>query len=188
MTPSPRAVWNSGDLLAFYGDNWTSRAIEWGTWGPSHVGLLIEYKGRPLVIESTTLCKIPCALLDKVIDGVQCHDPAERVQRYDGRVYRLPMLAPLRRRQATDLASYAIENFLGESYNLPGALMSGTSFVKFLRCVPYPDLASVFCSALCAHLLMFANRLNWSDPNYYNPANLVRALRRQATHGKPERR
>ena len=182
-----RAVWNPGDLLAFYGTGLASWCIEWGTWGPSHVGLVISKAGRPLIIEATTLCPLPCEIQKRVVDGVQVHDPAQRIQSYAGRVIRLGLVVPKDGDASHELTQYAL-GFVGEPYDLPAALMSGTHWTKFLRCVPYPDLASVFCSALCAHLLMFANRLNWSDPNYYNPANLVRAVRRQATHGTPERR
>jgi hypothetical protein len=177
----------AGDLLFFYGTTWQSRVIEFATRGPSHVAIVIEHEKRPLLAESTTLCELPCEILERKVRGVQCHDPIDRVAGYEGTVDRLPLLAALYPHQSLHLATIALKEFLGKPYDLAGALESGTSLFKSSNLMPYPDLGSIFCSAFCAHLLMRIGRMNWDNPKRINPADLFHRVRRNATHGPPVR-
>jgi len=52
--------------------------------------------------------------------------------------------------------------------------------------MPYPDLGSLFCSELCAAALMRLHRMPLENPSAYNPASLVRELRRCGTYGTPQ--
>jgi hypothetical protein len=51
--------------------------------------------------------------------------------------------------------------------------------------MPYPDLDSLFCSELCAAALMRLHRMPLSNPSLFNPASLVREVRRCGTYGAP---
>lgn len=183
---APIADWQPGDLVVFYGTNWQSRVIELATRGPSHIGGIILVHGQPLLLESTTLCDLPCEIADQPVRGVQAHTPEKRIAAYAGRVYRLPIRAKLWPEEANHLTRVALGEFIGRPYDLAGALESGTRLFKFLPGLKYHDLGSVFCSALWARLLMTVNRLGWTDATRFNPANLMRAVRRNATHGAPE--
>jgi hypothetical protein len=175
----------AGDLLFFYGTSWQSRVIEAVTRGPSHVGIIIEHNEQPLLIESTTLCDLPCEILERPVQGVQTHDPLERIAEYAGTVSRVPILAALCPHSSERLTAIALQEFLGRPYDLAGALESGTRLFKFTDFMPCPDLNQIFCSAFCAHLLMRVGRMNWANPKRFNPADLLRTVRRDATHGKP---
>ena len=50
--------------------------------GPSHVAVLCEFHGSMVWIESTTLCKHPCAILGYQVDGCQAHLPEDRIRDY----------------------------------------------------------------------------------------------------------
>ena len=199
-----------GDLVLFYGRDLSSRVIEWATRGPSHVGIVCSHAlvvppsgggaGKPpeggttsgttsgaLLFESTTLCDEPCALTGKRLAGVQAHDPASRIEGYLGQV----ALLRLTRAWRLNLSEVGLlHNWLmhvaSEPYDLPGALLSGTRLFKWTALMPYPDLGSLFCSELCAAALMRLHRMPLANPSLYNPASLVRELRRCGTYGAPQ--
>ena len=206
-----------GDLIVFYGRDLTSRVIEWATRGPSHVGIVcptgvervekvkgVEERRTPpqsgvfdpfdsstpstLLFESTTLCDEPCALAGRRVSGVQAHDPRSRIATYPGRVA-LVRLTPAWR--LTDHEVDRLRDWLlavaSEPYDLRGALLSGTRLFKWTALMPYPDLGSLFCSELCAAALMRLYRMPLANPSLYNPASLVRELRRCGTYGAPQR-
>jgi hypothetical protein len=180
--------WKAGDILIFFGTDWSSRVIELATRGPSHVGIVSRQSDRGhLLYESTTLCDLPDRLTGRSCAGVQAHDPAERVQSYNGRVARL-RLAPAWRlnRYEADLLGQMLQHVHGVQYDLPGALLSGTRLFKWTSLMPYPDLGSLFCSELCAAVLMRLGRLPLSNPSAYHPAALVRKLRRCGVYQAPE--
>jgi hypothetical protein len=180
--------WQAGDLLIFFGTDWTSRAIEIVTRGPSHVGIVSRPTDwRPLLYESTTLCDLPDGLTGRRWAGVQAHAPDERARSYRGRVARLA-LAPtwqLNRYEA-DLLERMLGHLHGTAYDLSGALLSGTRLFKWTSLMPYADLGSLFCSELCATVLMRLGRLPLSNPSLYDPAGLVRRLRRCGVYLRPE--
>jgi hypothetical protein len=181
--------WQAGDLLIFFGIDWTSRAIELATRGPSHVGIISHADAhRPLLHESTTLCDLADALTGRRCAGVQAHDPDERVRNYRGRVARL-RLAPAWRlnRYEADLLERMLRHVHGAAYDLRGALLSGTRLFKWTALMPYPDSGSLFCSELCAAVLMRLGRMPLSNPSAYHPAALVRKVRRCGVYQPPER-
>lgn len=208
-----------GDLLLFYGRDFSSRVIEWATRGPSHVGIVCPHetgagaevrretpaprpdrappptdvnagrseRSRTLLFESTTLCDLPCALSGRTIRGVQAHDPLERIACYHGAVARLRLARAWRlNRHEIALLHQWLMNVASEPYDLRGALVSGTRLFKWSLLMPYPDLESLFCSELCAAALMRLHRMPLENPSVYNPASLVRELRRCGTYGGPK--
>ena len=186
------------DLLACYGTDATARAITWLTasalaprrlrLGPSHVAVICEHHGSPLWLESTTLCRHPCTVLGYQVEGVQAHLPEERIQDYvsaGGRVdvYRLSAIDRLSQSESDLLTKILIRHFLGRlvTYDLGGALLSGTRLFKRTRLLPAADLNELFCSELVAAVLMRLGRLNRANPTRYNPACLLRQVVRQGT-------
>jgi len=171
-----------GDLLFFYGSGWQSRIIELGTWGPSHVGMIIDYHSEPMLIESTTLCDLPCAIRKKYIKGVQAHIPQDRIRTYAGEVWH----CAIEERERLDnyqrdlLTKIVYKYFLGEPYDVRGAIESARPWMRLL--CPYPDMGSLFCSAFCCYLLQRLGKFNRANPKGYSPARLMRTVLKNATH------
>lgn len=171
-----------GDLVFFWGNDVVSKLIELTTFGPSHVGILTNYKGQLLLAESTTLCPHPCIAQNKCVSGVQLHPLADRVRDYPrGRVRLYPLVddCQLTPAQTTRLEEL-VTSYLGTTYDYTNAALSATSFIKYLPGLPYPDKQSLFCSALVARWLQVLNRMNWSNPESHSPSGLHHALRRTA--------
>ena len=177
--------YHAGDLLFFYGRDLTSRIIEIATRGPSHVGMIFTYRAAPLLIESTTLCDLPCAIRGEKIQGVQAHHPADRIHTYRGTVFHAPIRfgCHFRKAQSRELTEQIYDEYLGEPYDLRGAIESPTPFPLFTR----PDLGSLFCSALCGLLLMDFAKINRENPKRITPAGLLNRVLTQAVHSSPVR-
>lgn len=180
--------WRAGDLLLFYGRDWMSRAIEIGTWGPSHVGMICNFRqAGPQLVESTTLCDLPDSMDFSFRKGVQFHDPFDRIRAYAGRIERMRLADGwwLDNEEKDVLCRWLI-HVRGLPYDLRGALISGTRVFKWTSLAPYADRSSLFCSELCAGALMRLGRLPLSNPSAYNPASLARRLQRCGTYSRPE--
>lgn len=177
-----------GDLITFHGCDPVSRVIEVATLGPSHVGIICLHNNEPLLVESTTLCPWPCVIRGIHWNGVQAHRPEDRIETYPGSVERL-RLAPiwsLSNDESELLSRILIRHCVGQPYDLAGALVSGTRLLKWSRLLPYADLGSQFCSEMVAAVLMRLARMPIRNPALYNPASLVRALRRSGVYSRPE--
>lgn len=186
------------DIAACYGTGVTAQAISYGTAsllaprrlriGPSHVAVLCEFHGRMVWVESTTLCPHPCVILARHINGCQAHLPEMRIRDYvkaDGRVdlYRLAPIEKLSRVESELLTRILVRHFIGKqvTYDLGGALVSGTRLFKRTRLLPSADLNELFCSELVAAVCMRLGRMNRSNPTRFNPACLLRELVRHGT-------
>jgi hypothetical protein len=180
---------SAGDLIFFYGRDFTSRVIEWATRGPSHVGIVCpaEDCSTPVLFESTTLCDLPCLIARKRTSGVQAHRIETRVAIYEGSAYRMRLARPWRLypHEVARLQQWLLQ-MIDEPYDLSGALLSGTRLFKWTALMPYPDLGSLFCSELCAAALMRMGRMPIRNPSLFNPAYLQRKLRRWGIYSAPE--
>ncbi len=187
------------DIAACYGTGLTAKTISYGTAsllapkrlriGPSHVAVMTRFQGNMVWIESTTLCPHPCAILGYQLDGCQAHLPEERIRDYvaaGGRVdiYRLSPIDRLSEPESELLAKILVKHFIGQrvTYDLGGALLSGTRLFKRTQLLPQADLNELFCSELVAAVLMRLGRLNRANPTKFNPASLLRQLVRQGTY------
>lgn len=179
----------AGDLLFFYGRDPVSRIIEWATRGPSHVGIVCPYPrfGCDVIWESTTLCDLPCLVTGKQKQGVQAHCAETRIAIYDGHACRMRLAKSwrLEQHEIARLQTYLLR-VIDEPYDLGGAILSGTRLFKWTALMPYPDLGSLFCSELCAAALMRLQRMPLSNPSAFNPASLLRKLRRCGVYSAPE--
>lgn len=186
------------DLLACYGSSWTGRMISFGTasllapqrlrLGPSHIAIICRHHGSPVWVESTTLSPHPCVILNRPVNGVQAHLPELRIQDYTqagGHVdlYRLSPIDHLGDEESKLLSRILIQHFIGKevTYDMGGALLSGTRLFKRTRLLPSADMNELFCSELVAAVLMRLNRMNRDNPTRYNPACLLRQLVREGT-------
>ena len=186
------------DIAACYGTSIPAKAISYGTAsllapsrlriGPSHVAVLCEFNGTMVWIESTTFCPHPCVILGDTIDGCQAHFPEDRIRDYTrsgGRVdlYRLSPIDRLSQNESQLLTRILVRHFLGQriTYDLGGALISGTRLFKRTRLLPAADLNELFCSELVAAVLMRLGRMNRDNPTRYNPACLLRRVVRDGT-------
>jgi len=186
------------DLLACYSPDWVGQLISYGTAsvfapqhlriGPSHIAIICEHQSTPIWVESTTLCSHPCLILKRAVNGVQAHVPEMRIQDYvqaGGHVdlYRLSDIDQLSVDESKLLNTILIRHFIFReiTYDLGGALLSGTRLFKRTRLFPGADLNELFCSELVAAVLMRLGRMNRSNPTRYNPACLLRELVREGT-------
>lgn len=188
-SPCPRVSasrFQPGDLLAFYGRDLVSRVIELATCGPSHVGIVCDM-GGPMLVESTTLCELPCAVTGECLAGVQAHRPWDRIGNYVGRVVHVP-LSPvwrLSRSESEFLTAMLAQHWIGKPYELAGAILSGTRLLKWSRLLPYPDGSSAFCSHLVAACLQRLGRMPLRRASAFNPASLIRLERRLGVYERP---
>lgn len=183
----PGHPWRAGDLLCFYGRDWTSRIIELATGGPSHVGIVSHFSGKGfLLAESTTLCDLSDAFDGRRERGVQFHVPDQRIAAYNGRVTRMSLSNGnwLTAREIGELTQF-LWRMREVPYDLRGALWSGTRLLKLSGFFPYPDSRSLFCSELCAAALMRVGRLGRGNPTLFNPAALKRRLLWDGTYDAP---
>ncbi|MCA9066357.1 MAG: hypothetical protein KDA96_24990 [Planctomycetaceae bacterium] len=186
------------DIAACYGTGLTDKAISYGTAsllapsrlriGPSHVAVMCEHQGRMVWIESTTVCHHACQILGYRVHGCQAHLPETRIHDYisnGGRVdlYRLSPIEKLSQSESGLLTTILVRHFIGQqvTYDLGGALLSGTRLFKRTRLLPKADLNQLFCSELVAAVCMRLGRMNRSNPTQFNPACLLRELVRQGT-------
>lgn len=186
------------DIAACYGTDPTSRAISWLTAspfsprrlrrGPSHVAVICHVDGFPSWIESTTFCRHRCLVRGTRVTGCQVHPAELRIQDYvssGGHVdlYRLSPVDRLSSSEAQLLSRILIRHFVGRSvtYDMGGALLSGTRVFKHTRLLPSADLNQLFCSELAAKVLMRLGRLNRDNPTKYNPSTLLRQLVHEGT-------
>lgn len=197
-------MFQTGDIAACYGADFVSRLIRFGTcslkrpvFGPSHVAIISRVTGDYLPpqdvysingprrsplrwVESTTLCPSACVIQKKVVTGVQAHHPEVRIEHYLNaggfvELYRLNDLQSLDSGEETTLL-HLLGGFIGEEYDIAGAVLSGTRVFKASRFFPGADLHSLFCSELLAAVLMKLGRMNKANPTRYNPASLIREL------------
>ncbi|HUY37088.1 MAG TPA: hypothetical protein VMV69_30515 [Pirellulales bacterium] len=187
------------DLLVFAGAGFESRCIAWMSCRPwqllqgqwfSHIGICARGPaGNVLLFESTTLCELPCEVLQRKVHGTQAHEPSRRIDEYQGKVWRL-RLAP--RETLTDSESARLSDFLvanlGTPYDYDGALISGTFALR--RCRMFASRADVFfCSDLVLAALKDVRRVDHDlNPRSFSPGRVVRDLTYWGTYQPLARR
>ena len=173
----------TGDVIACWGTDRVSRVISLMTssilppwelcWSPSHVAIIHEHaETGPRWYESTTLVEGQ--------RGAQCHGPDERWLAYGGRcvVFR-PTIEVDDGQQARMGAELRRMVSQGVPYDLSGAVISGTRFVRYLAPASGDRL---FCSELVARALQVSRLMNWSSPSSYSPGRLLRELVKTGTY------
>ena len=181
-----------GDLVGFSGQSRVSDVINVATyglprWGISHVGIIGDYQGRQLLIESTTLDKAPCEITHRLFNGTQAHDLGTAVENYQGRVWVYPLYRPLFDFEAKRLSEFLV-GLIGTPYSEIGAIRSaGIGFSSFESLLHPENLSSIFCSELCAAALREIGIMPTDDAAKWNPNRLIRHLRRNGILLRPRR-
>ena len=153
-TIKTNATIKPGDLLFFYGNDRVSKIISYWTWGPSHVGIVVDasaigvpYPDNKLVmLESTTMCPTACLVGGKRIAGIQVQDIETRIAQYGNAPTLLSLRPECRFTPEDDELFHAKARLtIGELYDMPNAVLSGTNILKYLVT---PDINTLFCAAL----------------------------------------
>lgn len=134
------------------------------------------------------MCRHTCLVHGERIAGCQAHEPELRIDDYLSKggyvdLYRLSPVDRLSHHETELLTRILIRHFVGRNvtYDIGGALLSGTRLFKHTRLLPSADLNQLFCSELAAKVLMRLGRLNRDNPTKYNPSTLLRQLVREGT-------
>jgi hypothetical protein len=172
-----------GDIVGFSGADLGSDIINLATWGIPRIGVshvaICGWRERDfglVLYESTTMCKIPCAIKGKCINGVQCHWPAERIRQYRGKVYHYPLVTPLSHEEAVDLSEY-LRTFIGTPYDAIGAFRSRDAGLGPIeRRLHRESLSSIFCSEYCAAGERRVKRFASGNCSKFNPNFMCRTF------------
>jgi len=181
LTPGCLTWFCGRELLSRFIALWTTSIRQkWRGELISHCGIVaLDKFGDVKHYESTTL-KTP-----ENFDGVQKNDPYKRINEYDGRVYIQRPRVPLTVGQSKRLSA-SLEAFLGTPYDMRGAGLAGTRWIKRYFDA---DRSSVFCDELVSMSLMDARKLTEGTfaPGDMTPASLAWWLSRHGIYGPVER-
>lgn len=162
------AAFLPADIICCYGRDFVSQAITYATafpvrglgpyFGPSHVGIVVADGSKTFLLESTSLLHDrPCLLTETERSGPQAQEICCRIDDYTragGRVEVLRLYRPLDTMRQVWLRNEAFKIVFSsedQSYDLPGAVLSATRFLRWL--LPQQDDAVWFCSELVRRLL-----------------------------------
>ncbi len=184
MPKADRLPLTPGCLTWFCGRELVSRAIAlwtcslkqiWHGQLISHCGIVSFDKQANLSHYESTTLKTP-----ENFDGVQKNDPWERIDQYEGRVYVSRPRVLLTRSQSRRLTT-SLETFLGTPYDMPGAMLAGTRWIKRHFDA---DRSQVFCDELLSMTLMDAKVVTEGTyaPGDMTPASLAWHLSRMGTY------
>ncbi|MCP9473346.1 MAG: hypothetical protein NNA30_11490 [Nitrospira sp.] len=179
----------AGDILAFHGTDWLSLMIRFWTFGPSHVGIIVDH-GRHLVLfEATSRNATDCLFAGTRVSGAQFSNPHERIGSCirDGGFVDIWKPAagaepdPLQRHRMEKLALRLV--MIGAGYDYSGALLSGTRIAsRFDFLLPEERRYQLFCSSAVHQILETAGMVNKDNSSRYSPARLMRMLNRQGIY------
>ena len=169
----------AGDVIAFAGREWASRAIALGTckfsqlltgrW-ISHMGVIAPHDGQALLFESTTFTDMPCAIREERVNGVQAHNPYQRLAQYEGRAWIMRPRKRVSEAQAEALAAFCLGS-INAPYDYRQAVLSAVPhWIKRLGWIA-PDQSLLFCDELVSMALMDAQIIGHD----YNPSKATPA-------------
>ena len=180
-------VFQPGDLIGFSGFDPPSIVVNVATLGIpgrdlTHVGQLIEWRGKLALAESTGLCGLPCLYHEVPVFGVQFHPLADRVRTYRGRVWHYP-LTKLGRR---DFDPRALRRFWwrhrNAGYDLTQAIDSrDLAFGWLIRRFGREHLEHLYCSEAVAAGWRESRAWKIANASVWSPRRLEREA--QVTQG-----
>lgn len=186
-------LFEPGDVLAFYGRKPLAATIRTVTaGGPSHVAIVCRHRGRPLMVESTTLSERTCDIMGTHTTGVQGHflDDSGWLAACGSQVWMYRLRGS---RQLTDYENERLKNYLyywitkETPYDYLGAAWSATRLLKRFWMLG-ADMHKQFCSELVVDGLQLVRRFSdYYRANLYSPANVVRGLERGPYYDAAER-
>lgn len=163
-------IYQPGDLLFFWGRaDFVSRLISRYTFGPSHVGIVVDFKWRGpkrnethrLLAESTTLIEgSPCRIRNMQWAGVQAQPIADRIEAYrrtGGRVELWRSTLRWRPEDLDTLSEYAYQTIQKPTpYDMEQAVVSGTWWLQRKLAqlgIGAADSRKLFCSEFVGNCL-----------------------------------
>lgn len=182
----------AGDIIGFSGDHWQSLVINLVTygipwWSLSHIGIIGEYKGQPLLFESTTLDDTPCVVRGRGFQGTQAQHLESRLASYRGKVWHYPLYRSLFDHEKSRLNSFLLDT-IGIPYDQIGAFRAGGIGYSWLESqLREADLSSLFCSEWCCAAHTAIGLFKTTNVSRYSPNKFVRAERRQELLLSPRR-
>lgn len=139
-----------------------------------------QWQRRPVLIESTTLCPDDCLLAGRRVDGVQAHEPCERIEHYIAAGGRVWLYRPVDDwapdPEQSELLTRFLLRHLGDSYDYRQAIASADRLMRRFWWFQPANLHSVFCSELWDAALQQIRLLAPEDYSVVSPARLVREL------------
>jgi hypothetical protein len=168
------------DIFLFSGKGLISRGIQLFTGSPwSHVGLSLRLPGYDfnLLYESTTLSNVPDLTTGAKVKGVQLSYLSQRLGAYDGQIGWRHINGPRPADIYEDAASF-VRKYAGRPYekNQLELIRSAIDITKIWQ--NQPDMSSVFCSELTAHLLRSVGfLLEGISANEFTPADFAADLK-----------
>lgn len=175
VTVGGNGGYQTGYVLATYGDGWLSKVISWGTprlkvWepAPSHVAIVAVHEGDGLLVhESTTLSKLEDAIVREKRRGVQAHRLHDWLDTHNW-VDLYPLKVPLTR--AFDTAVYLRSVHARKlDYDARAAFHSASPVVNSATGDP------LFCSALVGFALQKGGAIgSYVNCNELTPRDIVK--------------
>lgn len=169
-----RPVVKTGDLIFFSGRGLTSWLIKRATRSDfSHVGIVVRDPAfGVLLVESTTLSKMPDLWTGRRTEGVQAVYLSQRIATYQGAVWIARGKRPLERAEEERLARVLYE-LRQRPYERSYWTLARAALPNWLG-GNGPDPSSLFCSELVAIALQAVGRLPMSPPaDAYAPHELA---------------
>lgn len=180
--PRVRNLLEVGDVVAFGGRGAVSNTIKRFTGAPvSHVGVvlrtqvLVDGKAAAVGDRGHLVQVIESTSLDGFV-GVAISRLSDRLERYDGEVWWLPLAAEVRARLNVEVFTSWLLKQEGRRYDERGAVLSGLDRLDVLGLTrASEDLSRLFCSELVAAALRAGGVLPEDlNPSEITPIDLVR--------------
>ena len=183
-----------GDPVGFKSYTRLGRWIRWTTLGLlSHIAIAVRDPKTDEVVlfESTQACELPCLILGKRVDGVQCHSIVDRFLAYgDGEFFVHPLVRPLTDEENIKLYAYcSAKAKAGIPYDYFGAFRSRLLGLGWLERWLFPreeNLEAEFCSEFVGDCERMIERYNSDNVENWAPSPFIRDMRRQGGCGKAE--
>lgn len=182
----------TGDLVFSVGRGLTSAVIQLGSLslpgrGFSHVMIVGTHHNLPILYESTSFPRPPCARTGRLVRGVQAHYPEDILSDPKVKYYHVPLRRRLYRHEADRLQAY-LDDSLGRDYDYIGAFKSGGFLFKYLNSFLFEENNhSLFCSELCAEALVHIGVWNQRHISRWSPNALYRRLYFEGVVNKAKR-
>jgi hypothetical protein len=148
--------------------------------GATHVGIVCDVFGKPIVYESTSFERPPCVRTNREKPyGVQAHYLSDIVSA-GGDVWHFPLRSPLYEDEERRLLE-VLEFYLNFGYDYLGAVKSGGGLVMrtVQRWISKEDMGSIFCSELAVRALLTVGRIQTPNASAWSPQRLARFVYRQ---------
>lgn len=180
-----------GDLIFVSSKGAVSDLINLATWGLprvgfSHVMLVGDRHGYPVIFESTSFNRPPCLIQGRAVRGVQCHNLEDVIER-GSKMYLCSLRSELYREQENRYNGY-LRGRIGRDYDFIGAGLSGGILLKYLASWGCKESNhTMFCSELAAEAAVITGIWNQRHYSRWSPNSLYRRMFYGGVYNKARR-